>query len=184
MTADNPNPEDGATDVTPLVVLGWEPATPAATRDVYLGTSWEGVNSASADNPLDVLVSPGQEAITYDPGRLALDTTYYWRIDEVNGTADQTVFRGDIWSFTVEPVSYALPIGSVNATASSMDPSQEVANTVNGSGLSTEDRHGTGLETMWIAEATDAMPWIQFTLNQVHKLDKVHVWNHNTQSET
>ncbi|MDD5134466.1 MAG: hypothetical protein PHP01_03525, partial [Phycisphaerae bacterium] len=34
---------------------------------------------------------------SFDPGTLELSTTYYWRIDEVNGTSTT---KGDLWSFT------------------------------------------------------------------------------------
>ena len=43
--------------------------------------------------------------------------TYYWRVDEVNAPPDSTVYKGDVWSFTVEPYGY--PIKPVKATASS-----------------------------------------------------------------
>ena len=33
---------------------------------------------------------------SYDPGVLSPDTTYYWRIDELDG---QTVYKGDVWEF-------------------------------------------------------------------------------------
>jgi len=45
---------------------------------------------------------------SYDPN-LALNTTYYWRVDEVNGAEIQ---KGDIWSFTTTDDSYSL-IGKV-----------------------------------------------------------------------
>ena len=35
----------------------------------------------------------------FNPGQLALDTTYYWRIDEVNGP---NTIKGDIWSFSTQ----------------------------------------------------------------------------------
>jgi len=37
---------------------------------------------------------------------------------------------------------------------------------------------------MWQSATTDPMPWIQFDFEQEEKFDRVHVWNHNTQSET
>jgi hypothetical protein len=37
---------------------------------------------------------------TYDPGHLKLDTTYYWRIDEVNEADPNNPWKGDVWSFT------------------------------------------------------------------------------------
>jgi len=39
-------------------------------------------------------------AETYDPGMLEWDTTYYWRIDEVNSTNPDSPWTGILWSFT------------------------------------------------------------------------------------
>jgi hypothetical protein len=65
---------------------------------VYLGTDYNDVNDAT--DP-DVLPGKGnQTATTFDPpGALDNDTTYYWRIDEID--AGDTTTTGDIWSFTV-----------------------------------------------------------------------------------
>jgi hypothetical protein len=40
-----------------------------------------------------------QDANSFNPGTLALNTTYYWRIDEVNGP---NTITGDVWSFTTQ----------------------------------------------------------------------------------
>jgi len=40
----------------------------------------------------------GEES--YDPGMLALNTAYYWRIDEANGTNSDSPWAGNVWSFT------------------------------------------------------------------------------------
>jgi hypothetical protein len=82
---------------------------------------------------MGVLVSQALSATTYDPvGRLDFETTYYWRVDEVNAAPDNTVFKGAVWSFTSEPFAYTIP--SVVATSNGV--SEEGAgpeNTVNGS---------------------------------------------------
>ncbi len=39
-----------------------------------------------------------QTATSFEPGIMDMDTTYYWRIDEVNGV---DMWKGDVWSFTV-----------------------------------------------------------------------------------
>jgi hypothetical protein len=36
----------------------------------------------------------------YDPCGLAIRTTYYWRIDEVNNTHADSPWKGHVWSFT------------------------------------------------------------------------------------
>jgi len=183
--AGRPTPEDKATDVLRDVTLEWEPGAFAASHNVYFGTSWDDVNNASLDNPLDVLASEGQDvnALALDP--LEYGRTYYWRIDEVNSPPDSTVFKGGVWSFTVEPRSYALPLGAVSATASSASaaPSQPPVNTIDGSGLDDSDQHASDTSTMWLSAPDDAAPWIQFELNELQVLDRVQVWNHNTQTE-
>jgi len=37
---------------------------------------------------------------SFDPGTLAFETTYYWRIDEVNNLNPASPWKGDVWSFT------------------------------------------------------------------------------------
>ncbi len=181
--SENPHPMDTAVDVSREVILSWTPGIFADTHDVYFGAAFADVNNADRDNPMDVLVGLGQDANTFDPGVLRFGTTYYWRVDEVNSPPDLTVFRGDIWSFEVEPVSLPVPIGAVRATASSATDPQDPNNTVNGSGLNERDEHSTRQEDMWLGTDTDINPSIQFEFEKVHKLDKVHVWNHNTQTE-
>ncbi|MBN1360202.1 MAG: discoidin domain-containing protein [Sedimentisphaerales bacterium] len=176
-----PTPVDGAADVWPDAALGWTPGIAAATHDVYLGIVLEDVNNASRANPLGVLVSQNQDAVTYDPpGRLAYDATYYWRVDEVSPAPDNTIYKGDIWSFTVP---FAFPIEQVTATASSSNKSNTgPENTVNGSGLDENDLHGTNAETMWLS-AKGEPAWIQYEFDRLYKLHQMLVWNYNVQVE-
>ncbi len=178
-------PEDGATDVPADSSLIWMAGTYAATHDVYLGTTFEDVNTADRANPLDVLVSEGQTESTYDPaGDLQLGQTYYWRIDEVNAAPDNTIFKGDVWTFTVEPVGY--PIQNVIATSNGI--SEENAgpeNTVNGSGLNAADQHSTDSDDMWLARppADGAPLQIEYAFGAVYKLYEMLVWNYNVEFE-
>ncbi len=178
--ASNPNPADGADDVLRDVVLSWTPGPFAATHDVYFGTSFADVNVASAANPSGVLAKAGQDVNTLDPaGRLEFGRTYYWRVDEVNAAPDFKVFKGNVWSFTIEPYTY--PLRGIVATASSMytaDTGPE--KTVNSSGLNTDDLHGTTDNTTWVSSATGPKPaWIQYEFDRVYKLDEMWVWNSN-----
>jgi hypothetical protein len=101
--AHRPVPVDGAEDVTIDTALSWRAGGLAATHDVYFGTDEAAVTDANRINPLGVLASQGQEPNSFDPygatGFLNLDTTYYWRIDEVN---DANIWKGDVWSFRTE----------------------------------------------------------------------------------
>jgi len=177
-TAMSPVPDNGATDVKRDVSVRWTAGDFAATHDVYFGTSFEDVNAASPSDPRGVLVSQGQADTTYDPeGVLQYGQTYYWRVDEVNASPDTTVFKGEVWHFTVEPVGY--PIAKVTATASSsaaatMGPGK----TVDGSGMNADDQHSTDATTMWMSAG--ALPaWIQYQFDSVYKLHQMWVWNSN-----
>jgi hypothetical protein len=159
--AKDPTPEDGATDAQRDTSLGWTPTAMAATHNVYFGTGQDDVKAASTEAPGSVLVSKGQTGTTFKlADMLDYGKTYFWRVDEVNGPPDNTIFRGKVWSFTVEP--YAYPVAGVTATASSFEKSTTgPANTINGSGLA-GDAHGTNAATMWNTAVTDPGPvWIQ-----------------------
>ncbi len=178
--ASNPSPADQATDVPRDVVLSWKAGDFAASHDVYLGTSLDDVNSASRANPMGALVSQGQAASTYAPaGSLDFEQTYYWRIDEVNGAPDNTVFKGDVWSFTTEP--YAYPITNIAATSNATsEPDSGPEKTIDGSGLSTSDEHSTLNTDMWAGGTGGTEPvWIQYEFDRVYKLYELWVWNYN-----
>ncbi|MHC4146592.1 MAG: PA14 domain-containing protein, partial [Planctomycetota bacterium] len=85
-----PNPPDGDKFVDPDVVLGWMPGFNGKLHTVHFGDNFDDVNSATA--------GPPQSPMTYVPGTLEREKTYYWRVDEFDGANTQT---GDVWSFTV-----------------------------------------------------------------------------------
>ncbi len=175
-TARNPVPGDKATDVHYDASLSWTPGQYPSTHDVYLGTVVADVDNASRTNPMGVLVSRGQADTTFTPSQVfAYGQTYYWRVDEVNQSADGTVHKGVVWSFTAEP--YAYPITPVTATASSAQPGAGPENTINGSGLA-GDLHGTDNTTMWLSTGTGTN-WIQYQFDKLYKLNDLKVWNAN-----
>ncbi|MCX5647365.1 MAG: discoidin domain-containing protein [Phycisphaerae bacterium] len=147
---------------------------------MYLGKTFADVNDAGRTNPKGVLASQGQTAVTYDPdGLLEYGQTYYWRIDEVNQAPDNTIFKGPVWSFTVEPYGY--PITGVTATASSSQPSMGPEKTIDGSGM-TGDLHSTESTTMWMSKGT--LPnWIQYEFDAACKVYELKVWNSNQMIE-
>jgi hypothetical protein len=179
--ASKPIPEDGATDLPRDTSLRWTPGTFAVEHDVYFGTSFDDVNSATID---DSAYQGRQADVTFTPDTLALAQTYFWRIDEVNAAPDKTVFKGATWSFESEPVSYPIPTGAVSAVASSSDAQGDPNNAVNGAGLNENDEHSNMQEDMWLSTADDTNATIEFGFENLQKVDKVHVWNHNTQTES
>jgi hypothetical protein len=93
-----PNPADGDVDVKPSVVLSWDAGAVAASHEVYFGTDADAVKNATTASPeYKGAKALGEES--YDPGKLALNTAYYWRIDEVNDSPDSP-WAGNVWSFT------------------------------------------------------------------------------------
>lgn len=179
--ASMPDPVDGAKDAWPDVVLGWTPGIGAAAHDVYLGATLDDVNEAGRANPLGVLVSENHGTVSYDPpGRLEYDQTYFWRLDEVGPAPDNTIYRGDVWSFLVP---FAFPIENIIATASSFSKSDTgPENTINRSGLDENDLHSVNGSTMWLSAKGDSA-WIQYEFDRLHKLHEILVWNYNVQVE-
>jgi hypothetical protein len=177
--ASQPNPAAGAVDVPRDVVLSWKPAAPGMAHDVYFGTVGADVAGASRTSPKGVLAGQAQDANTYDPpGLLPLGQAYYWRVDEVN-TITNTIGKGLVWSFTTEPVAYAIkPVAVTASSSQSLDNGPE--KTIDGSGLNAADQHSILDTTMWISGAEAALPaWIRYDLGQSCKLYQMWVWNSN-----
>jgi hypothetical protein len=92
-------PSNGAVDVKQTQILTWSPSDAASSHEVYFGTAKEAVRDADTSSP----EYKGTRALgseSYDPGKLEWDTTYYWRIDEVNDTNPDSPWVGPVWSFT------------------------------------------------------------------------------------
>ena len=89
----DPDPPNGATDVSINELLSWTGGDPntgdTVTYDVYFGTS--------SPPPL---VDEDLTQTAYDPGTMDLGTTYYWQIVSEDSQAETT--DGPIWSFTTE----------------------------------------------------------------------------------
>ncbi len=181
--ATKPSPANNATDVAVDTVLSWKPGRSAGAHDVYFSTSAEDVNNADRANGRSVLVNQGQDANVYHPpSLLTLGQTYYWRIDEVNTTTG-SITRGDLWSFSAEPVAYAIESAQITATASSAGTGYGPQNTVNGSGL-TGDLHSTDNKAMWLTTGKVVPNWIRYDFARLYKLYELWVWNHNTDYES
>ena len=176
--AKKPVPDDSSEDVLRESPLAWTPGKYAIEHQLYFGDSFDDVNTATT--PLAVL-----DVNSFDPGRFDFGQTYYWRVDEVNGAPDRTVFKGDVWSFTAEPYSIEIPGASIAVTASSFSNEFSMPDkTTDGSGLDANDMHGIDPETMWFSATVDLDPWIQYEFDGVRKLDTMKIWNANSSAES
>ncbi len=92
-TAYAPEPWDGLDGVDVKADLAWTPGAGAVSHDVYFGTDKAAVAAGDAST-----FKGNQAVMTYDPGTLAENATYYWRIDEHD--EDGVVHAGAVWSFT------------------------------------------------------------------------------------
>ncbi len=95
----NPDPPNGAVDVKQTQIITFSPSVFAASHEVYFGTDKDAVKNADTGSP-EYKGTRDLGAESYDPGMLEWDTTYYWRIDEVNNTNPDTPWPGILWSFT------------------------------------------------------------------------------------
>jgi hypothetical protein len=91
-TAYNPNPPDGAKFINPNTVLNWTAGFGAKLHTIFFGDNFNDVTNATTGMPAGTL--------SYNPGTLEYDKTYYWRIDEFDGSI---TYKGNTWSFKTLP---------------------------------------------------------------------------------
>lgn len=94
--ATNPRPSYGEKDVSVSPVLSWKPGVNASAHNLYFGTNSDDVNNATVTTHPNVTVA-SPNVSSYKPPSLQLNTTYYWRVDEVKGAVP---LKGGVWSFT------------------------------------------------------------------------------------
>ncbi len=95
----NPNPANGAVDVKQTQIITFSPSIYAASHELYFGTDKDAVKNAGTSSP-EYKGTRDLGAESYDPGKLELGVTYYWRVDEVNNVNPDSPWPGILWSFT------------------------------------------------------------------------------------
>ncbi len=91
LTAYLPNPRNGDKWIDPNADLSWQAGQNAMKHELYFGTDEAAVTARDAG------VSKGSlNVATFEPGKLAAETTYYWVVDEVGMVKSP----GEVWSFT------------------------------------------------------------------------------------
>jgi hypothetical protein len=95
----SPEPANGAVDITQTPTLIWVPGVFAASHQVYFGSDSEAVKNADTSSP-EYKGTRDLGSENFESGQLEWNTTYYWRIDEVNNTNTDSPWTGPLWNFT------------------------------------------------------------------------------------
>jgi hypothetical protein len=103
--AQNPDPADGAKDVTsPL--FQWTAGATAVMHEVYMGTN---PNPGAAE-----FMGPWPTNMYFHIAGLTPGKTYYWRVDEIDATGAK--ITGDVWSFRTQSLEAHDPTPADKAT--------------------------------------------------------------------
>jgi hypothetical protein len=160
----SPSPASGATGVI-NAVLSWN--APAVGEnpvyDVYLGTDAAAL-APIAEGIIETAVNAGTAGIDLD-----FATTYYWRVD-ASGV------EGMVWSFTTEPMTFAVEgiVATTNGTSQEGSGPEKVLD----GAMSTESTD------QWLAAPPEGEAlYLQLELPRVLKLVDMTVSNSNTQFE-
>ena len=171
-----PNPADGALHEDTWINLAWIPGDLAVSHDVYLGESFDDVNSGAEGtfqgNQAGTALIVGFPGFHYPDG-LVPGTTYYWRVDEVNDTEPNSPWKGDVWSFMVPPKTAYDPVPADGVKF--IDPNVQ---------LSWMPGFGTRLHHVYFGDnfddvniAAGALPQTDATYTPgTLELDKVYFW--------
>jgi len=104
--AKNPDPANRSVFPDTWGTLYWIPGAQAVSHHVYLSESFDDVNDGTGDsfrgNQAFTFFVAGLPGFPYPDG-LVPETTYYWRIDEVNDADPNSPWKGNVWSFYVPP---------------------------------------------------------------------------------
>ena len=92
VTAYDPYPANAAAGVSPDVTLSWIAGREAASHEIHLGTDMQAVTDSTT--PVDTV-----SQATYAPN-LQPDTTYYWKVVEVNEAESPSAWSSPVWSFS------------------------------------------------------------------------------------
>ena len=147
----NPQPANGAVDVQMIETLSWTPADSATSHELYFGTDADAVKNATTVSPEYI----GPRAIgaeSYDPGGLAWDSGYAWRVDEVY--PDKTV-KGLVWTFATADFILVDDFEAYN----DIDPPDPDSNTIYSSWID-----GYGIPTNGALTANELPPYAEQTI--------------------
>lgn len=144
-----PIPVDSTTTAKPSASLMWLQGLETISNNVYLGTNYKSVDTAT--NASSEFVG-NQNNNIYDPLGLT-PGTYYWRVDTV--TADGTL-KGSIWTFTVLAANEIAPAISNSPVDQLTSSSAMIGGSINDGGT------GSNVWVHWWAEGDSGSPNIVY----------------------
>ena len=108
----NPTPADGAINNDTKATLSWLASDDGVSYDIYFGKDFNDVNDANNSSTTFMSTQDGLSYVVGDlgssyPVSLEPNTTYYWRVDEINdvnyvNTLDpNNILKGEVWAFTI-----------------------------------------------------------------------------------
>ncbi|MHC4120442.1 MAG: LamG domain-containing protein [Planctomycetota bacterium] len=118
----NPQPANGAAAVQIIETLSWTAADNATSHELYFGNDVDAVKDATSASP-EYIGPRALGAESYDPGALAWDSSYAWRVDEVY--PDGTV-KGLVWTFATADFLLVEDFEAYN----DIDPPDETSNRI------------------------------------------------------
>jgi hypothetical protein len=130
----NPQPPDSAEDIPLNSILSWTAGAGSESHDIYFSIS------------VPPTYQGNQTETNFNPGDLEENTTYYWRIDEVNqaGTTE-----GVLWMFTAlrEPLPSQLVAHWSLNEATGLELEDATVNGNNGTLINMDEQSGVeGIE--------------------------------------
>ncbi|KPK51405.1 MAG: hypothetical protein AMS22_10970 [Thiotrichales bacterium SG8_50] len=99
LSAYGAKPSNRSTGVTLVPTLTWKPGLQAASHELYFGTDEQAVADATKASP-EYKASRQLGDESFDPGKLVWNSTYYWRVDEIDSANPNSPWVGNVWGFT------------------------------------------------------------------------------------
>ncbi len=160
LSARRPSPDSGATDISVNTTLTWRAGREAVMHEVYLSTDEQAVIDGNV--PTDTVPDA---SFTVPP--LDLNSTYYWRIDEVNEAETPSTWQGDVWDFTTQEYLVVEDFESYNDIEAGLEGSNLVYLTwadgfdnpsANGSTIGYTEPFQPSMETAIVFEGEQSVP--------------------------
>ena len=133
--ARSPVPASGSVDVLPDTVAQWRAGRDAVQHTIYMNTDPNAVANGSGPS-----VSSGTNSLDLSTLDLHLETTYYWRVDEVNEADATPVWPGPVWSLSTPSTLIVDDFEDYN----NFSPDRPFQTWLDGAGYSADEHFPTG----------------------------------------